>query len=134
MAATNYSLMRTYQSYAASAPFVAGAFTDNASQADILQISNGSAVIVAIDFQGNVRFNASGLTPSFGSGGAGLYTVNRQLDRLYAIVPSQTITTVAQAFAAAFPTNPQSLDILHVIAQGGNVGWYVDANGVAHGS
>ena len=135
MAATTYSLMRRYQSYATSAPFLASAFTDNVSQSDILQIENeGNQVIVAVDYLGNVWFNATGLTASFGVGGSGLYTVNRQLDRKYRTVPGTTITTVAQAFAAAFPLNPSSLDILQVSAQGGNIGWYIDVNGVAHGS
>jgi hypothetical protein len=74
------------------------------------------------------------LTASYGSGGVGLYTYNRQLDRKYRTVPGSTVTTVAQAFAAAFPTNPQNWDILQVIAPGGTIGYYINYLGVATGS
>ena len=136
MSATNGALIQQYQSFATSAPFIASAFTDNVSQADLFQIENeGGQVIVAVDYLGNVWFNASGLTASFGSGGSGLYTVNRQVDGgKFRTVPGSTTSTVAQAFAAAFPTNPQNLDIIQVVAPGGNPGYYVDYLGVAHGS
>jgi hypothetical protein len=135
MAATQYSVMRRYNSYATTAPYLASAFGDNESQADILQIENeGGQVVVAVDYLGNVRFNSSGLTASYGSGGVGLYTYNRQLDRKYRTVPGSTVTTVAQAFAAAFPTNPQNWDILQVIAPGGTIGYYINYLGVATGS
>lgn len=135
MAATNGALIQQYQSYATVAPFVASAFTDNQSSADILQIvSPGGDVIAAVDYTGTVQFNASGLTPSLGAGGTGLYTVNRVLNNRYRTRPTDTITTVAQAFASAFPLNPQNQDILQVVAQGANVGWYVDYLGAAHGS
>ena len=135
MAATQYSLYETYQSYATSAPFIASAFTDNQSQADLLQIENeGGQVVVAVDYLGNVWFNASGLTASSGTGGNGLYTLNRQVIRKFRTVPGSIVNTVAQAFAAAFPLNPQSLDYIHIIQEGGNVGYYIDVNGVAHGS
>jgi len=135
MAATQYSLYETYQSYATSAPFIASAFTDNQSQADLLQIENeGGQVVVAVDYLGNVWFNASGLTASFGVGGNGLYTANRQVIRKFRTVPGSTVTTVAQAFAAAFPLNPQSLDIIHVVSPGQSVGYYIDVNGISHGS
>ncbi len=135
MAATTYSVYERYQSYATVAPYIASAFTDNASHADLLQIENeGNQVIVAVDYLGNVWFNASGLTASVGVGGSGLYTVNRQLIHKFRTVPGTTITTVAQAFAAAFPLNPQNWDIIQVISQGANVGYYIDYLGVAHGS
>ena len=111
------------------------AFPDNESLADILQIENqGGEVIVSVSYNGTVNFNAAGLTATTGQGGAGLYTLNRQLDRKYRTVPGSTITTVAQAFAAAFPLNPLNQDIIQVINVGGNVSYYIDYTGVAHGS
>ncbi len=135
MAATIYSVYERYQSYAPSAPFIASAFTDNESGADLLQIKNeGNQVIVAVDYLGNVWFNASGLTPTTGTGGSGLFTDHRTLVGSFRTVPNTSITTVAQAFAAAFPTNPQNWDIFQVIAPGGSIGYFVDYLGVAHGS
>ncbi len=137
MAATNGALLAQYQSYATSAPFLASAFTDNQSGADLLQIANGAgAVVMAVRKDGTVNFNASGLTPTFGSSAAGSYTVNRQVVGLFRTrqVDSSSITTVALAVASAFPLNPQSLDIIQVIQEGGNVGYYLDSVGVAHGS
>jgi hypothetical protein len=135
MAATPYSVIERYNSYATSAPYLASAFTDNASNADILQIENeGGQVIVAVDYLGNVRFNSSGLTASYGTGGSGLYTVNRVLNERYRTVPGSSTSTVALAFAAAFSTNPMNFDILQVIAPGGTIGYYIDYTGVAHGS
>lgn len=136
MAATIFSVIDRRNSFATSAPFIPSAFTDNTTNADLLQIINddGGAVIAAVDFQGNVQFNASGLTASFGAGGAGKYTVNRHLIGQFRTNPGSLTSTVAQAFAAAFPLNPQSWDIFQVIAPGGNIGYYVDSSGVAHGS
>lgn len=130
MSATTYSLMRRYEGQS-----LLLAFPDNESLADILQIENqGGQVIVSVSYNGTVNFNASGLTFTTGQGGAGLYTLNRQLDGKYRTVPGTTITTVAQAFAAAFPLNPQNQDIIQVINIGGSVGYYIDYTGVAHGS
>lgn len=140
MAATPYSVYNRYNSYATSAPYIASAFTDNKSNADLLQIQNeGGQVIAAVDYTGTVQFNASGLTASEGSGGTGLYTYNRQVVGLFRTInsnPAQStlITTVAQAFAAAFSLNPQNWDIIQVISPGGTIGYYVDYLGVAHGS
>ena len=130
MAATSTALMHQY----AGASLLA-AFNDNESLADILQIvTPGGTVIAAVSYTGVVQFNASGLTASEGAGGTGLYTLNRQLDRQYRTRPTDTITTVAQAFASAFPTNPASLDIIQVVNPGGNVSYWLDASGVAHGA
>jgi len=136
MPATNGALLAQYQSYAASTPVVASAFTDNTSQADLLQIANddGTAILAAVDYTGTVQFNASGLTASLGSGGTGKYTLNRQVIGQFRTNPGTTITTVAQAFAAAFPTNPQNQDIIQIVQQGANVAYYVDSLGVSHGS
>lgn len=130
MAATTYSLQRRYNGQS-----LLLAFPDNESFADILQIENqGGQIIVSVSYNGVVNFNAAGLTSTTGQGGAGLYTLNRQLDRKYRTVPGTTITTVAQAFAAAFPLNPQNLDIIQVINAGGNISYWLDSTGVAHGS
>lgn len=130
MSATTYSLMRRYEGQS-----LLLAFPDNESLADILQIENqGGQVIVSVSYNGTVNFNASGLTSTTGQGGAGLYTLNRQLDRKYRTVPGTTITTVAQAFAAAFPLNPQNQDIIQVINIGGAISYWVDVQGMAHGS
>lgn len=131
--ATTYCLQRRYNGQS-----LLLAFTDNPTSADILQIvAPGGEVIVSVSYNGTVNFNASGLTSTTGAGGAGLYTLNRQLDRQYRINPTSVslpITTVAQAFAAAFPLNPQNLDIIQVINAGGNISYWLDSTGVAHGS
>ncbi len=136
MAATNGALIQQYQSYATVAPFIASAFTDNPSDADLLQIVSavGGAVLVAVDYLGAVHFSSTGLTAVNGAGGTGTYTLNHQVISQYRTRPSDTITTVAQAFASAFPTNPQNQDIIQVVAEGANVGYYIDYLGVAHGS
>lgn len=135
MAATQYAVFATYQSYATSAPFLASAFTDNESLADLLQIEvPGKGVVLAVQNNGTVNFNANGLTPTNGASASASYTVNRQLVGLFRTNPTATVTTVAQAVAAAFPLNPQSWDIIQVIQEGGNVGYYLDSVGVAHGS
>lgn len=129
-AATTYCLQRRYNGQS-----LLLAFNDNESSADILQIATpGGTVIVSVSFNGTVNFNANGLTSTTGAGGSGLYTLNRTLDRQYRTIPGQVITTVAQAFASAFPTNPQNLDIIQVINAGGNISYWLDVNGVAHGS
>jgi hypothetical protein len=138
MAATTYSVFDRYNSYATSAPYIASAFSDNASQADLLQIENqGGIVIVAVDYLGTVHFSATGLTATGGVGGTGLYTLNRQVIGKFRVgtIPSATITTVAQAFAAAFPQqSSQQQDIIQVIAPGGTIGYYINYAGVASGS
>src|SRR5208282_514570 len=135
MAATTYSVHERFQSYATVAPFIASAFGDNASHADLLQIeTQGGLIVVAVDYLGVVHFSATGLTASEGSGGSGLYTLNRTLIEKFRAVPGSTITTVAQAFAAAFPLNPNNLDIIQVFAQGANPGYYISYLGVATGS
>ena len=135
MPATIFSVIDRRQSYAASAPFVANAFLDNISNADLLQIENeGGQIVAAVDYTGTVQFNAAGLTQSLGTGGTGLYTLNRQVIGKYRTVPGSATATVAQALAAAFSLKPQSWDIIQIIASGGNIGWYVDSLGVAHGS
>jgi len=137
MAATNGALLAQYQSYATSAPFLASAFTDNQSGADLLQIANGNGtVVLAVRQNGTVNFNAAGLTAVFGSSAASSYTYNRQVIGLFRTrqTDASSITTAALAIASAFPLNPQSLDIIQVVAEGGNVGYFLDSSGVAHGS
>lgn len=140
MAATLFSVYNRYQSYAASAPFLASAFTDNASNADLLQIVNeGGKTVLAVQNNGTVNFNASGLTAVFGASASGSYTasaggVGRAVVGVFYAQPGYPTDTAAHAITAAFPTNPQSWDIIQVIAQGGNVGYWLDSSGVAHGS
>ena len=107
------------------------------SGADLLQIVNGNGVVVlAVQQNGTVNFSSSGLTAVLGSSQAGSYTLNRQVIGLFRTrqTDAASITTVALAIASAFPLNPQNQDIIQVIAQGGNVGYYLDLSGVAHGS
>src|SRR5258708_13862045 len=112
MASTNGALLAQYQSYATSAPFLASAFTDNASGADILQSVNGQGVVIAaVQQNGTVNFNSSGLTPVLGSSASGSYTLNRQVIGLFRTRQTEAPTTVAAAFASAFPTNPNNQDI-----------------------
>lgn len=140
MAATQFAKIGTFQSYATSAPFIASAFTDNASGADLLQIvaQNGKTVL-AVQQNGTVNFNASGLTATPGSSAGGSYTstaggVGRALIGVFFALAGYPVDTAAHAIAAAFPTNPEAWDIIQVVAPGQSVGYWLDSNGVAHGS
>ena len=63
MAATPYSVYNRYNSYATSAPYIASAFSDNQSNADLLQIENeGGQVIVAVDYTRQRSVQLQGLT------------------------------------------------------------------------
>lgn len=140
MAATQYAKLGTYQSYAASTPVVGQAFLGNESGADLLQIFNeGGKCVLAVQQNGTVNFNASGLTATFGSSASSSYTASpsgagRSLLGTFFAVPGYPTDTAAHAIAAAFTTNPEAWDIIQVIQQGGNVGYWLDVNGVAHGS
>lgn len=140
MAATNGALLAQYQSYATSAPFLASAFTDNQSNADLLQIVNGQGqTILAVQNNGTVNFNSAGLTPVAGASANGSYTVTavgagRAQIGVFRTRQTESPSSAAAAIASAFPTNPNSQDIIQVVQEGGSVGYWLDSSGVAHGS
>ena len=140
MAATQFAKFGTYQSYATSTPVVGQAFLGNESGADLLQIVNeGGKTVLAVQQNGTVNFNASGLTATPGSSAGGSYTstangVGRTLLGVFYAVPSYPTDTAAHAIAAAFTTNPESWDIIQVLSPGGAVNYWLDSSGVAHGS
>jgi hypothetical protein len=43
-------------------------------------------------------------------------------------------STTSQFFSGAWPNNPQSLDIVQVANLGGNISYWLDSTGTAHGS
>ena len=88
---------------------------------DLLQIvdNNGGKVLLNVDYTGTVHNPASNFTNGT--------RIGQFLTHL-----SSTATT-AQLFADAF-SNPSKLDILQVINSGGNIHYYLDYLGVAHGS
>jgi len=92
---------------------------------DVLQIvdDNGNNVLLNVDFNGVVRKPAT----SNQSGAAD----NTRLGQFQTTLSSSA--SVAQLFANAF-TNPSNLDIIQVINVGGNVSYWLDFLGVAHGA
>lgn len=93
---------------------------------DLLQIVDGNGnILLNVDYLGTVHKPASGATTS--ASGIGDTRIGQFRTRL------TSTASVAQLFADAF-SNPSQLDIIQVIVQGGNVPYYLDYLGVAHGS
>jgi hypothetical protein len=96
------------------------------SNTDILQITDdaGNAVLLNVDFAGVVHNPAVNptSTPDFNNTRLGQYQS-----------PLAVGATTAQLFATAF-SNPSNLDILQVQNFGGNISYWLDFLGVAHGS
>lgn len=107
------------------------AFT-NPNHYDIIQIINqGRKVIANVTYNGVVNLNP---TLSSGQGGNGLYTSNKVMVKRFEISPAYPQATLAQIFLAAFPQNPNKLDIIQIVNLGGTISFWVDYLGVAHGA
>lgn len=115
-----------------AAPVVGGlsvqyAFSSNEAQNnDLLQIiSPGGettgvpSVVLNVDFKGNVHNPA--VNP----------TVGTSLGVFFTSLAAGSLT--ASFFASAF-VNPAQLDILQIINPGGNISYWLDFLGVAHGA
>ncbi len=97
-----------------------------AQNIDLLQIIDGNGnILVNVDYLGVVHKPASGATTA--ASGIGITRIGQFKTYL------TSAASVAQLFAAAL-SNPSQLDIIQVIVQGGNVAYYLDYLGVAHGS
>jgi hypothetical protein len=111
------------QNSSQSGTTVAGAFPQgpgSAQNLDLLQIiGQGGSVLLNVDSAGVVH-NAA-VSPTNGT------RVGQFQTRL------NSSATTAQLFADAF-SNPSQLDILQVINAGGNIHYFLDYLGVAHGS
>ena len=109
-------------SLAAALPQVGGI----ASNLDILQLvdDNGDQVLVNVDYAGVVHNPAVSPTLANGVGNTRLGSY---------ITTAAPGSTTAQFFAAAF-SNPSLLDVIQVCNIGGNISYYRDYLGVAHGS
>lgn len=96
------------------------------SNIDILQITddNGNNVLLNVDFAGVVHNPAVNptATPAFDNTRLGQYQSSLSVG-----------ATTAQLFASAF-SNLAQQDIIQVINNGGNVSYWLDFLGVAHGS
>jgi hypothetical protein len=93
-----------------------------AQNLDLIQIlDEGFQVLLNVDFAGVVRKPSN--TPSANIGNT----------RVGAFQTRLTSGTTAQLFADAF-SNPSNQDIIQVINIGGNISYWLDATGVAHGS
>ncbi len=90
---------------------------------DLIQIESkkGGAILLNVDYLGAVHAPAS--SPTNGTR-VGKFTTDFQ---------ASNSASVAQLFANAFK-NPALQDILQVINLGGNIHFYIDYLGVAHGS
>lgn len=98
-----------------------------AQNLDLLQIIDGNGnILLNVDYLGAVHKPASNPTQS-ASKAAGDTRLGQFRTRL------TSAASTAQLFADAF-SNPSLLDIIQVIVQGGNVAYYLDYLGVAHGS
>jgi hypothetical protein len=111
------------QSLALALPQVGGVATNT----DIIQITsaNGNAVLLNVDFQGVVHNPPVNPT-------APLTFDNTRLGQYQSTLPAGSST--AALFANAFSQNVSQLDIIQVINNGGNISYWLDFLGVAHGS
>ena len=103
-----------------------GGFGAGPLNLDLLQIVNeGGSILLNVDKTGKVNNPAVAATTA--AGGVGQAVVGQ-----FQVSLTGSPTTAA-LFAAAF-SNPSSLDIIQVINIGGNVSYWLDSLGVAHGS
>ncbi len=119
--ATSFAVLQQVfgQSLAAAYPQVGGP----AQNLDLIQIVNeGDGVLLNVDFAGVVRKPSNTSSAQIGNTRIGTF-----LTRL------SSSATTAQLFADAF-SNPSNQDIFQVINIGGNVSYWLDFLGVAHGS
>jgi hypothetical protein len=86
---------------------------------DLIQIVSpaGGSILINVDYNGVVHNPASAAT-----------TANTRIGQFKSNITSGTTAAI---FAATF-TNPSNLDILQVVAEGGNVANYLDYLGVSH--
>ena len=129
MAATRETILGQLQTPQGGPATVAGAFpqvTPNATgpqNLDLIQIvDEGGLVLVNVNYLGTV-----GKNPASPTNGVRV----RQIRTLLAAT-----ATTAQIFADAFypNANQDQSDILQVVNPGGNVHYYLDYTGTAHGS
>ena len=121
MSATNYAMYSQNSSQQGST--VATAFPQapgTAQNLDLLQIvGQGGSVLLNVDSTGTVH------NPAVSS------TAGTRVGVFQSRLTSSA--TTAQLFADAF-SNPSQLDILQVTNAGGNIHYFLDFQGVAHGS
>ena len=118
MAATAEAVLQ--QTAGASVAAAYGNVGGPAQNLDILQIiDQGGKVVLNVDYLGAVHNPASGATNG------------TRLGQFATTLASGD--TTAHYFANAF-SNPSLQDILQIINVGGNVSYYLDYQGVAHGS
>ena len=131
MAATRETILGQLQTPQGGPATVAGAFpqvTPNATgpqDLDLIQIiDEGGEVIVSVDYAGTVHKNPGSTT----------YTAGTRCG-VFRTLLADTAST-AQVFADAFypNANQDQSDILQVVNPGGNVHYYLDYTGTAHGS
>ena len=92
---------------------------------DVLQIiSEGGNILLNVDFNGTVNKPATSNQNAPGD--------NTRLGQFYTRLSSSA--SVAQLFADAFSQNVSQLDIIQVINVGGNISYWLDFQGVAHGA
>ena len=120
MSATTYAMYSQNSSQGGST--VATAFPQvngYAQNLDLLQIvDKGGSVLLNVDYTGTVHNPASSSTNG---------------TRIGVFQTTLASGTTAALFANAF-SNPSQQDILQVINTGGNIHYYLDYQGVAHGS
>ena len=127
MAATRETILGQYATPAGGPATVAGAFPQVGGPAidqDLLQIvDEGGGVLINVDYLGTVHNPA--VSPTTG---------NTRVGQFRTLLASTA--TTAQIFADAFypNANQDQSDILQVVNPGGNVHYYLDYLGVAHGS
>jgi hypothetical protein len=110
---------------ATSLATVAG-FTNAVNNVTGAVVSSSDSTHIVVPYAGQIAETHAGTLSTSIPSTMG-YRVGRYLTRL---APG---ATVAAIFADAF-ANSSNLDILHVVNLGGNVSYYLDYQGVAHGS
>lgn len=123
MAATQESILGQFATPQGGPSTVAGAFPQvggPVQNIDLLQIvDEGGSVLINVDYAGTVHNPSSGATGN-----------NTRCGQFKSSIASGTTAAI---FAATF-LNPANSDILQTINPGGNVAYYLDYLGVAHGS
>jgi hypothetical protein len=124
MSATLYALQGRYNGSSLINAFVGGSLANQ----DLIQLvipgdltsGDPPTVVLNVDYTGAVHNPAS--SPTQGT-------------RIGTFQTSAAAgSTTAQFFAGAWPTNPQNLDIVQVINEGGNISYYLNYQGVPTGS
>jgi hypothetical protein len=125
--ATLYAVIGRFFGASLQAAFAQLSGGNSPQNLDILQIvDEGGSILLNVDFTGAVHNPA--VNPTTAAGGIGQTRYGQYYTRL------TTGASTANLFADAFSQNVSQLDILQIQNIGGNISYWLDFLGVAHGS